>query len=399
MDLTYAWYKDGSQTPIAGQTGSTLTLTDVSDSGSYQVTVTASGDGQTQTDTSNAVAVQIAPRPVVLSWSNSTFTYDKTEKTVTATISNLLPGDDCPLTYDGDRKATVAGNYQVAVTALSNSNYTLDGVTNTTLNWQIVQAAGTASVTMADWTYGETAKAPLPSSSTNGIDHVTYHYTGTTSGGDTYDSDDIPTAAGSYTVTATFASTQNYKETTATDDFTIAPRQVVLKWSDETEFSYDGNEHSVTATVENKVSEDGFTLTYTGHTGTDADSYTAEITSLGNSNYTLEGVANTTLEWKILPVLGTASVTMEDWTYGETAMAPVPASTTNGIDHVTCHYTGTTSGGDTYDSANIPTAAGTYTVTATFAATQNYKETTATDQFTIAKKNHHWNLDRAGSGV
>ncbi|MDE7373197.1 MAG: hypothetical protein K2N18_03960 [Clostridia bacterium] len=40
---TYAWYKDGSTTPIANETGSTLTLKNVAQSGKYTVKVTAVG--------------------------------------------------------------------------------------------------------------------------------------------------------------------------------------------------------------------------------------------------------------------------------------------------------------------------------------------------------------------
>ena len=54
---------------------------------------------------------------------------------------------------------------------------------------------------------------------------------------------------------------------------------------------------------------------------------------------------------------------------------------------VTYSYSGTTSGGTTYGpSANAPTQAGTYTVTATVPETTNYKGATCTADFTIAKK-------------
>ena len=386
VNLTYTWYKDNSMLP--GEAGDTLTLKDVAHSGTYTVKVTATGDGQTQEATSDAVEVAIAPRTVVLSWNYvDPITYNGQAHTITASVTNLVQGDTCSLTYTGTSEATNVGDYEVMVNGLSSSNYTLEGATGTVLNWKIVQAAGSATVTMEDWTYGDTAKAPVPVSSTHGTANVTYHYTGTTTGGEAYDSDAVPTDAGNYTVTAIFAATQNYEAITGTDTFTIAPRPAELHWNYIAPIPYDGQQHTVTPSVSNLVEDDTCELTCEDHQKTDAGTYTAKVTALSNPNYTLEGGVNTTLEWQITPIAGTAAVTMEGWTYDGTAKnSPVPTSDTNGTDHVTYRYIGTTAGSEAYDSDAIPTDAGYYTVTATFAATQNYQEVTAQAEFTIAKK-------------
>lgn len=386
VTVSYAWYKDNA--PLNGETGDTLTLTNVADSGSYKVKITAEGGGQSQTSDSNDVTVDIAPLKVELSWNyTDPITYDGQKHTITATVDNQVGDDTFNLTYTGTREATDVNDYTVTVTGVGNENYTLTGVENTKLEWQIIQASGQASVTMADWTYGEKAKAPVPASDTHGTTNVTYHYTGTTAGGVQYDSPEIPTDAGDYTVTATFASTENYNEVTVQDIFTIAPRPVELTWSGKTHIPYDGLEHTVTPSIDNLVQGDACDLTCEAYQKTDAGTYTAKVTALSNPNYTLEGGINTTLEWQITPIAGTASVTMEGWTYDGTANhAPSPVSTTNGTDHVTYRYTGTTTSGVSYDSIEIPTDAGDYTVTATFAATTNYEEATAQADFTIAKK-------------
>lgn len=93
--------------------------------------------------------------------------------------------------------------------------------TSNAVNVTITKAAGTASVSMDGWAYGETAKAPVPTSATNGTDNVTYLYKVKDADDSTY-SAAVPTAAGSYTVKATFPATENYEETAATTDFTIA---------------------------------------------------------------------------------------------------------------------------------------------------------------------------------
>lgn len=385
--LSYEWYKDESTTPIANENGPALILSDVDDSGSYTVKIIASGSGQTQTSESNKVDVTIGPRPVTLRWNyTGPITYNGQEHSVTATITNLVEGDSCKLTYTGDESKTDVGDYTITADALDNPNYTLEGVGNRTQEWQIVQSAGGASVTMENWTYGETAKAPVAASDTNGTSHVTYGYTGTTAGGDVYDSTEIPTDAGTYTVTATFGATANYEEVTATDDFIISPRPVVLSWSGETEVSYDGNEHGVAASITNLMEGDSCQLICEDCQKTDAGKYTAKVTALSNPNYTLEGVTNTTQAWQINPVEGSAAVTMDSWTYGETPKVPVPTSDTNGTGHVTYQYTGVTSDNAPYDSSEVPTHVGDYTVTATFAATTNYEAVTATAEFNIGPK-------------
>ena len=81
---------------------------------------------------------------------------------------------------------------------------------------------------------------------------------------------------------------------------------------------------------------------------------------------------------------GTASVSLPGWIYGETASKPVPTSKTNGINNVTYQYK-VKGADDTTYSDTLPINAGDYTVKATFAATDNYNEVTATADFTIAK--------------
>ena len=111
----------------------------------------------------------------------------------------------------------------------------------------------------------------------------------------------LPTAAGTYTVKATYAATDLYEACSKTAEFTILPRPAVLQWS-ETKLTYKGDVQSVTATVTNKVSpdtDDSFKLEYIGNTETEAGNYTAGVTALGNPNYTLDSATNTSKSWSI----------------------------------------------------------------------------------------------------
>ena len=111
-----------------------------------------------------------------------------------------------------------SGKYTVKVMAGGSS---MDVWMSNAINVTITKANGTASVSMEGWTYGETAKKPVPTSETNGTDRVTYQYKVKDADDRTY-SATVPTNVGSYTVKATFPATDNYKEVTATADFVIA---------------------------------------------------------------------------------------------------------------------------------------------------------------------------------
>ncbi len=81
-------------------------------------------------------------------------------------------------------------------------------------------------VNIEGWTYGEKAKEPtVTGNSGNGA--VTYSYSGTTYGGETYGpSADAPEQAGTYTVTASIAESKTHNAGSATADFTIAKAKV-----------------------------------------------------------------------------------------------------------------------------------------------------------------------------
>ena len=100
------------------------------------------------------------------------------------------------------------------------------------LHLDITPANGSAQVSQAGWTYGQTGASPVPVSETNGTENVTYAYKTKDAGDDTYQAEK-PMAAGQYTLQATFAATQNYKAVTATADFVIEKAQPVLTMTPE----------------------------------------------------------------------------------------------------------------------------------------------------------------------
>ena len=79
----------------------------------------------------------------------------------------------------------------------------------------------------------------------------------------------------------------------------IAKLPVKLQWNEKTDFVYNGQEQSVTATVSNAVKNDVFTLSYENNTAVSTGVYTARVITLGNDNYTLEGADNISKKWSV----------------------------------------------------------------------------------------------------
>ncbi|EHL17164.1 hypothetical protein HMPREF9628_02228, partial [Peptoanaerobacter stomatis] len=119
---------------------------------------------------------------------------------------------------------TEQGSYIGSVTANDN-NHLGDAAAVFTLE----KRPGQGSVALSGWRYGETAKTPVPTSTTNGTANVSYTYftneactTKTTrdnSGAESIGS--VPKNVGSYWVQATFAETPRYKAVIAKAGFKI----------------------------------------------------------------------------------------------------------------------------------------------------------------------------------
>lgn len=376
VTYTYEWYRDGQL--LDGKTGSTLELTDVAHSGTYTAAVTVRDtDGQQAVGTSSPVTVNIRGA-----------TPDYTVPTgLTAAYGDTLSSVDLPEGWaweDGDALVGSAGerSHAAIFTPADPDNYETAQQMVTVMVSKVTLTPAVASVESKEYD---------GSAETEGAISLTGAVPG-----------DQPTATGVFTfenagagedktvhVTVTLDGTwgENYVLSTAelTDTADITPKTVGLVWHGDKDLVYTGQPVSVTAEATGLVGQDSCTVTVEGGDKVDVGTYTATATGLDNPNYQLPA-DGTTLEYTIAQGTGTASVTMAGWTYGETAAAPVPASATHGTGHVTYRYTGTTAGGAAYDNSAVPTDAGSYTVTATFAATDNYDAVTAQAQFTVARK-------------
>ena len=277
-----------------------------------------------------------------------------------------------------------AGSYQVLYTLQSDFPRPVVG-----LGMTIAKAAGSVS-------YAEASV-----SKTFGEDAFTNPLTNTGDGSVSYASDATGVAtvdastgevtivgAGSTTITATVEDSTNYTYATKTASYTLTVSAVSMTVSASGYTgAYDGNSHGITVSVTAPTS--GYTVKYGTTEGTyDLDASPA-ITNAADSPLTVyyQVTAN-----GYNPATGSATVaiskaditptvSLEGWTYGETAKTP---SVSGNTDNGTVTYTYAAKGSTDF-SATVPTNAGDYTVKATVAETDNYNGGEATADFTIAK--------------
>ncbi|MBR2480341.1 MAG: hypothetical protein IKB56_03435, partial [Clostridia bacterium] len=286
-----------------------------------------------------SVSWRITPRPVSFVWSPTSFTYDGTEKVVTAVLSNRVGTDEYVLEYENN-SAINAGTYTARVVSISNSNYTLVNGKNVTYNFIIdkSQLSATFSVPEAPKYDGKylsiiltisgiqapdrtadkiafTATIDMPSGIT--AQRITHNASAQNGYTITYEVID----AGQYTAKITGMSgtaVDNYVvPTTQTTTFTIAKRAVVVEWDYSGAFTYDGNVKTVLPTVTNAVirddtsEKDVVTATPTQNTATNAGSYMASVSALSNSNYTTLQGSGVTIDW----VINKRIVSVSGWSF------------------------------------------------------------------------------------
>lgn len=255
--------------------------------------VTVTGGDQTNADTYTAEATglsngnyklpadveqsyTIAPRPVELSWSESSFTYDGSEKTVTATIDNLVNNDVCALTYSGNAE-TGHGSYTAEVTALGNANYTLTNGTGLTHSWSIGKAVVSFTVSGNSHTYDGEPKTAVVTQDEGQTQIPANGYT------IAYDDAENQTEAGTYDITVTITNSnfcfEDGEDTMVVGQLTIGEQTVTIPAADTTEFIYNGAEQTY-AIAESEL------YTVEGNVQKDAGTYTVTVALKDKANYT-----------------------------------------------------------------------------------------------------------------
>jgi len=308
----------------------------------------------------------------------NTFNYDGTSKTVTTDISPAASN----FIFGGDITKTNAGSYTAIATLKDITNYQWvgGGTQSISFTWTInkVQVTKPTKLNQNTFNYDGTSKTV-----TTDINPAANNFTfgGTTTN----------TNAGSYTATATLKDTANYEWVGGGTQpisltWVIMKAQVPIPQLKQNSFTYD----KTAKTVSTDLTPAANNFTFGGTTtSTNAGTYTATATLTNTTNYQwANGTTNVlSLPWTINKATSTdCNVTMSDFTASGTASKPVPSSPngTYSTSQVTYSYKNQTNTND-LETPNVPANVGVYKVTATFAATTNYEQCTASDIFTITE--------------
>ena len=217
----------------------------------------------------------IAPRTVQLSWSASSFTYDGSEKTVAATIINLVPDDVCALTYR-DNAETAAGSYEATVTALGNPNYMLDGGTGLTHAWSIGKAVVSFTVSGNSHTYDGEPKTAVVTQDAGQTQIPAGGYEVKYGGAENQ------TEAGTYDISVTIMNNnfcfEGGETSKVVGQLTITAADVPIPAADETAFIYNGAEQTY------HIAESGL-CAVSGNVQVDAGTYTVTVALKDKANY------------------------------------------------------------------------------------------------------------------
>ena len=122
-------YALGTAQAITGEF--TTTIPTKENAGTYYVWYKVVGNANYEDTTSACITVTIDKKVIEIAWGNTTLTYDGTPKLPTATVKNLVAGDTCNITVEGEQ--TEAGSsYTATAASVDNSNYKLPANATTT---------------------------------------------------------------------------------------------------------------------------------------------------------------------------------------------------------------------------------------------------------------------------
>ena len=199
------------------------------------------------------------------------------------------------------------------------------------------------------------------------------------------------TGAGETVITASFAGSDNTKPGSASYTLTVGKKEVGLEWGT-TSFTYDGSAHVPTATATGLVGSDACTVTVDG-AQTNAGSYTATVSALGNANYKLPA-ANTTT-FTIAKANATVSFASKsaDAKIGDAFTSLTATTSPSGLALTYTSSTPTVATVDATTGEVTLVATGSTTIMASFAGNNNYNAANDSYTLTVSK------ADPVGAGL
>ena len=349
--------------------GDNVTLTysnnEFKDAGNYTASITGinSTNDNYKLKSSNSISFAVQPKIIGFAWTgNGNFTFDGTLRTMTATPIDVLAGDVVNVKeYSGNRSGTNSGTYTVTVTALDNPNYAIKDSEKTetiTIAKQTVVVRWNGENTVTYDGGEHSLDANVIGKENNQDVAVAFHYDAvkTSNYGSITSSANFAISAGVYNISVVLDNPNYQLADTAQSEKTLTINKLGVSfiWSDST-VEYDGETHTITAEIKNRLESDSITLTYSGTAYKNAGTYEIEIMSLDNSNYEIAMGAKTTVTLTITKkVLTFVWTDTSNTTYNGTVQAPT-VTTINGIvggDSVNVAYT---DGSSDFKSAGVHT--------------------------------------------
>ncbi|WP_272798246.1 MBG domain-containing protein [Butyrivibrio sp. DSM 10294] len=237
-DVRYSGF-EGSDTAVSESLSPTYSY-------SYNQYGAATDAGHSYTITPSVTATQnytftpvdgvltVEPKEVTLRWNKDSFTYDSTEKSVTAKVTNLESTDNVVVaTYENNTKVDV-DSYRARALTLSGDkagSYMINGNADTTVHdWTINTGVNSfkSEPTVPSWYYGDEPHTPI---SQPDFGTPEYFFSESANGPFTKTP---PTNAGKYYVKAIVEGTDNYPELASKPvPFTIYPMEITVTADDQ----------------------------------------------------------------------------------------------------------------------------------------------------------------------
>ncbi|MCQ2235838.1 MAG: hypothetical protein MJZ18_02450 [Bacteroidales bacterium] len=261
----------------------------------YTVYYMVSGGANYNDVAKNSVSVTIEPKQLTLTWGETTLPYTGLAQIPTVEISGVEGSDDVQVTA-ATAKTEVGTGYTAtaSISGAAAANYKLPSVVTQSFDITPIDPVLTKAPTAKTLTYNATAQNLVESGTATGGE-LMYSLNGTSW------SASIPqgTAANSYSVYYKIAGDANHNSTEVEGpiNVTIDQKTIDVEWG-ETNFGYDGQAHTPTATLSGveTVDKSYVSLSIEG-SGTAAGTYTATATLQGtkSANYQLSTATKSTL--------------------------------------------------------------------------------------------------------
>ncbi len=377
--------------------------------GTYTVVASFAGSTDYISANSSPVTFSITKATPTVTATDAGGPYTGTPYAATATVNGTssLEGVSPTFTYyvgstvSGSGTATApsaAGTYTVVASFAGSTDY--NSAASSPLTYSITKATPTVTATDAGGPYTSSPYAATATvnggSSLEGVSPTFTYYVGSTASGN--GTATAPSAAGTYTVVASFAGSTDYNSANSSPvTFSITKLTPIVTTTD-AGGPYTGSPYAATATVNGTSSLEGVSPTFTYYVGSTASgsstatapstagTYTVVASFAGSTDY--NSAASSPVTYSITKATPIVTATDAGGPYTGSPYAATAtvngASSLEGVSPTFAYYVGSTASGSS--TATAPSATGTYTVVASFAGSTDYNSANSSPvTFSIAK--------------